>query len=85
MNITDSYLFAQRDPMGDGSSGTDRKGKGRSTPRPAGDMLALDLDAAESGTGQPNGGGGAFMQMELVEQQARPALIFSYACANAAS
>ena len=44
MNITDSYLFAQRDPMGDGSSGTDRKGKGRSTPRPAGDMLALDLD-----------------------------------------
>lgn len=65
---SNSYLFAQRDPMGDGSSGTDRKGKGRSTPRPAGDMLALDLDAAESGTGQANGGG-AFMQMELVEQQ----------------
>ena len=58
--------------MGDGSAGKDQKGKGkgRSTPRPAGDMLALDLDAAESGTGQPSGGG-AFMQMELVEQQVR--------------
>ncbi|KZV74911.1 snare protein SED5/Syntaxin 5 [Peniophora sp. CONT] len=66
---SNSYLFAQRDPMGDGSAGKDHKGKGRSTPRPAGDMLALDLEAAENGTGQPNGGGGAFMQMELVEQQ----------------
>ncbi|KAI0034142.1 t-SNARE [Vararia minispora EC-137] len=69
---SNSYLFAstQRDPMGDGSSGRlDTKGKGRSTPRPNGDMLALDLEAAESGQGPSQNGGGAFMQMELVEQQ----------------
>jgi len=55
--------------MGDGSSSRfDPKGK-----RPAaqnGDMLALNLDAAEEGQGgAPNGG--AFMQMQLVEQQVR--------------
>jgi len=53
--------------MGDGSLGrSDTKGKGRAAPN--GDVLALDLEAAEAGTGAPNGGG-AFMQMELVEQQ----------------
>lgn len=66
----DSYLFSstqRQDPMGDGSSGRyDAKGKGRATPN--GDMLALDLDHAEEGAGGQNGGG-AFMQMQLVEQQ----------------
>ncbi|ETW87090.1 hypothetical protein HETIRDRAFT_437732 [Heterobasidion irregulare TC 32-1] len=65
-----SYLFSstqRQDPMGDGSSGRyDAKGKGRATPN--GDMLALDLDHAEEGAGGQNGGG-AFMQMQLVEQQ----------------
>jgi syntaxin 5 len=42
---------------------SDRKGKGRET---NGDLLALDLDRAEEGAA-PNGG--AFMQMQLVEQQ----------------
>lgn len=62
-----SYLFSsQRDPMGDGSSGRlDTKGKGRATPN--GDMLALDLEHVEEGGSQ--NGGGAFMQMQLVEQQ----------------
>ncbi|THH18568.1 hypothetical protein EW146_g2453 [Bondarzewia mesenterica] len=65
-----SYLFSstqRQDPMGDGSSGRyDAKGKGRATPN--GDMLALDLDHAEEG-GIGQNGGGAFMQMQLVEQQ----------------
>lgn len=57
--------------MGDGSSGRlDAKGKGRATPNNG--MLALDLDSAEGGMSAPNGGGGAFQQMELVEQQVRP-------------
>jgi len=63
-----SLLFGgQRnaDPMGDGSSmRTDAKGKGRE--RPNGDVLALDLNAAEEGYGIQNG---PFAQMQLVEQQ----------------
>lgn len=51
------------DPMGDGSLAKYDKGKGRAT---NGDVLALDLDSAEEGNGNPNG---AFMQMQLVEQQ----------------
>jgi len=52
--------------MGDGSPARyDAKGKGRATPN--GDMLALDLEHVEEGGGGQNGG--AFMQMELVEQQ----------------
>ena len=68
----DSLLFTQRqDPMGDGSSGRpDTKGKGRATPNDG--MLALDLEHAEGGIGVPNGGSGAFQQMQLVEQQVRP-------------
>jgi len=54
--------------MGDGSSGSsDAKGKGRATPNDG--MLAFDLDHAEGGLGAPNGGSGAFQQMQLVEQQ----------------
>lgn len=54
--------------MGDGSpSKYDSKGKGRAPHN--GDVLALDLDAAEEGSGTSNGGG--FMQMQLVEQQVR--------------
>jgi hypothetical protein len=57
--------------MGDGSSGrSDTKGKGRATPNNG--MLALDLEHAEGGMGAPNGGGSAFQQMQLVEQQVRP-------------
>ena len=56
--------------MGDGSSfgnsRFDSKGKGRATPQ-NGDILALDLGAAEEGTAAQNGD--AFMQMQLVEQQ----------------
>ncbi|KAH8992497.1 t-SNARE [Lactarius akahatsu] len=66
-----SFLFSstqRQDPMGDGSSGRlDAKGKGRATPNNG--MLALDLESAEGGTSAPNGGGGAFQQMQLVEQQ----------------
>ena len=52
--------------MGDGSSTRyDSKGKGKATPN--GDMLALDLEHVEDGGGGQNGG--AFMQMQLVEQQ----------------
>ena len=58
--------------MGDGSkfgtSRSDTKGKGRATPQ-NGDILALDLGSAEEGTATQNGG--AFMQMQLVEQQVR--------------
>lgn len=57
--------------MADGSSGpSDAKGKGRATPNNG--MLALDLESAEGGVSAPNGGGGAFQQMQLVEQQVRP-------------
>lgn len=52
--------------MGDGSPNKyDSKGKGRAVND--GDVLALDLDSAEEGSGNANGG--AFMQMQLVEQQ----------------
>ncbi|PCH33894.1 t-SNARE [Wolfiporia cocos MD-104 SS10] len=69
---SNSLLFGntqRQDPMGDGtlvSSRYDAKGKGRATPQPNGDILALDLGAAEEGSGQ---NGDAFMQMQLVEQQ----------------
>lgn len=56
--------------MGDGSSiptRFDSKGKGRAHQN--GDILALDLGAAEEGAYQ---GGDAFMQMQLVEQQVCP-------------
>ncbi|KAK7059181.1 Integral membrane protein SED5 [Paramarasmius palmivorus] len=67
---SNSLLFQQRgaDPMGDGSpSRYDSKGKGRAHQN--GDLLALNLDAAEEGVGSSQNGGGAFMQMQLVEQQ----------------
>jgi syntaxin 5 len=67
-----SLLFnSQRnDPMGDGSlSRQDSKGKGKGRAPQNGDVLALDLGSAEEGTGAHNGG--AFMQMQLVEQQVR--------------
>jgi len=54
--------------MGDGSPSrleSNSKGKNRSLQN--GDVLALNLDAAEEGTASQNGG--AFMQMQLVEQQ----------------
>ncbi|TFK30844.1 integral membrane protein sed5 [Coprinopsis marcescibilis] len=55
---------ANADPMGDGSSTPfDTKGKGRAMQN--GDVLALDLDSAEEGMGS----NGAFMQMQLIEQQ----------------
>ena len=72
--VLDSFLFSstqRQDPMGDGSSGQpDAKGKGRATPNNG--MLALDLESAEGGVSAPNGDGGAFQQMQLVEQQVRP-------------
>jgi syntaxin 5 len=53
--------------MGDGSSGRfNSKGKGPAAQN--GDILALDLGSAEEGSTAQNGGG-AFMQMQLVEQQ----------------
>jgi hypothetical protein len=42
--------------------------KGKSRAPQDGDILALDLVTAEEGTAS-EGGGGAFMQMQLVEQQ----------------
>lgn len=52
--------------MGDGSSGRlNSKGKGRAVQN--GDILALNLDSAEEGTASESGG--AFQQMQLVEQQ----------------
>ncbi len=68
--MSGSVLFnTQRsDPMGDGSPSrleSNSKGKNRSLQN--GDVLALNLDAAEEGTASQNGG--AFMQMQLVEQQ----------------
>ncbi|KIJ65025.1 hypothetical protein HYDPIDRAFT_89057 [Hydnomerulius pinastri MD-312] len=60
-------LNGRYDPMGDGSgSRPSSKGKGRAPQN--GDVLAMDLDAAEGGSAAQNGGG-AFMQMQLVEQQ----------------
>ena len=53
--------------MSDGSGRPDSKGKGRATPN--GDVLALDLNSAEEGTGVSNG---ALMQMQMVEQQVGP-------------
>lgn len=55
--------------MGDGSpSRLNPKGKVRAPYD--GDVLALDLGLAEEGTGSSQNGG-AFMQMQLVEQQVR--------------
>ncbi|KAK0208857.1 t-SNARE [Desarmillaria ectypa] len=65
-----SVLFnTQRsDPMGDGSpSRLEPSSKGKSRFLQNGDILALNLDTAEEGTASQNGG--AFMQMQLVEQQ----------------
>ncbi|KAF8745113.1 hypothetical protein AX14_010577 [Amanita brunnescens Koide BX004] len=60
-----SLLYHRGDPMGDGSlSRPDSKGKGRASSN--GDLLALDLNSAEEGTGVQNGG---LMQMQMVEQQ----------------
>ena len=60
--------------MGDGSTLTtsrfDSKGKGRAASRNNGDILALDLGAAEEGAAPQHGD--AFMQMQLVEQQVCP-------------
>ena len=58
--------------MGDGSRLTPRfdvKGKSRASTPSNGDILALDLGAAEEGTSTQ--GSDAFMQMQLVEQQVR--------------
>jgi syntaxin 5 len=67
---SNSLLFANQqrpDPMGDGSpSRLNSKGKVRAPQD--GDVLALDLGSAEEGTGS-SAHGGAFMQMQLVEQQ----------------
>ena len=64
--------------MGDGSpSRSDSKGKGRA--RANGDLLALDLDRAEEGLGGQNNGG-AFMQMQLMEQQVRSSLLVRCIC-----
>ncbi|KII94155.1 hypothetical protein PLICRDRAFT_50139 [Plicaturopsis crispa FD-325 SS-3] len=70
---SNSLLFnpqQRQDPMGDGSpSRYDTKGKGRAYNNSNNnDVLALDLGAAEEGAGA-HANGGAFMQMELVEQQ----------------
>lgn len=63
------YNSQRSDPMGDGSpTPFDQKGKGRAPQN--GDILALDLDSAEEGSGGSNGN--AFMQMQLVEQQVCP-------------
>lgn len=61
--------------MGDGTFNRfDTKGKGRATPK--NDELALDLSTAEEGEGQNGHAGGAFMQMQLVEQQVRLLALF---------
>lgn len=60
--------------MSDGSSRPGSKGKGRAPQN--GDVLAMDLDSAEGGLAQ--NGGGAFMQMQLVEQQV--STIFTCLC-----
>ena len=65
----DSLLFNQRDGLEVAGEGSllryDKKGKGRAQHN--GDILAMDLISAEEGT--PNQNGGAFMQMQLMEQQ----------------
>jgi syntaxin 5 len=51
--------------MGDGSMNPyDQKGKGRAPQN--GDLLSLDLNAAEAGGSNSSNG---FMQMQMVEQQ----------------
>lgn len=73
--LSGSLLFGntqRKDPMGDGSLAAPRfdpKGKSRASTPSNGDILALDLDAAEEGNVHQNGD--AFMQMQLVEQQVR--------------
>ncbi|KZP25407.1 t-SNARE [Athelia psychrophila] len=71
---TEQFMFstasaanqAPSNPMGDGApSRMNAKGKGRAPQN--GDILALNLDSAEDGTGAEHGG--AFQQMQLVEQQ----------------
>jgi syntaxin 5 len=53
--------------MGDGTAFRhDKKGKGRAHHN--GDLLAMDLVSAEEGATHHNGG--AFMQMQIMEQQA---------------
>lgn len=62
--------------MGDGSLTAPRfdpKGKSRAATPVNGDILAMDLGAAEEGTAAQNGN--AFMQMQLVEQQVRSYLL----------
>ncbi|KXN88726.1 Integral membrane protein sed5 [Leucoagaricus sp. SymC.cos] len=62
------YNSSRGDPMGDGSTNRfDFKGKGRATPK--NDELAMDLTSAEEGDGENGHAGGAFMEMQLVEQQ----------------
>ena len=71
----DSVLYSSQrsDPMGDGSlSRFDVKGKGRAQQN--GDVLALDLGSAEEGLGSQ----GAFMQMQMVEQQVRQLSLIIY-------
>ena len=73
--MLDSLLFnkQRQDPMGDGSPHLNSKGKGRAPQN--GDILALNLDSAEEGTASENGG--AFQQMQLVEQQVRHLMALS--------
>jgi syntaxin 5 len=73
--MLDSLLFnkQRQDPMGDGSPRLNSKGKGRAPQN--GDILALNLDSAEEGTASENGG--AFQQMQLVEQQVRHLMALS--------
>lgn len=59
------YNPQRGDPMGDGSLNPyDSKGKGRAPQN--GDLLSLDLNSAEEGSGRGSNG---FMQMQMVEQQ----------------
>ncbi|KAH8835843.1 t-SNARE [Flagelloscypha sp. PMI_526] len=61
------YNPQRHDPMGDGSpSRLDQKGKSRSRTPVNGDVLALNLDAAEEGASAMNG---QYQQMQMVEQQ----------------
>ena len=61
--------------MGDGSLSRPESRKGKARDLQNGDVLALDLHSAEEGSGHQNGG--AFMQMQLVEQQVCFLLYFS--------
>jgi syntaxin 5 len=77
--FSDSVLYSSQrsDPMGDGSpSRFDSKGKGRAQQN--GDVLALDLGSAEEGLGSQ----GAFMQMQMVEQQVRQFSLVVYLLFN---